>query len=250
MIVDRLPAGDLVGGLPDVSLNAVLAGQFALHAQPIRGGSEPWHELLLRPHDGTSPALLVAYAHQLGRAAELDRLVFAHALRLIRARRGSWSINVSSATLAHPQAPAQLLQLLQRSSVPASSLVLEVLEAPRSLATVVVDQCLQGVAQLRSVGIRIALDDLSFWPHPLPRSSAHILKVDREPVQLLRSPEHHRIAAQCIRSVVHSGAAAGAIVVAEGVETDEDLAAVADLGVKHWQGWLFGKPQPVEELPW
>jgi EAL domain-containing protein (putative c-di-GMP-specific phosphodiesterase class I) len=104
----------------------------------------------------------------------------------------------------------------------------------------------------RSLGWRVALDDVGAgWSSRsmLAAVRPDVVKLDKELVQALPD-EGARTVARAAVELAHSF---GAVVVAQGVETEQLAEDVAELGADLGQGWLFGRPvrprQPAEELP-
>jgi len=100
--------------------------------------------------------------------------------------------------------------------------------------------------KLRAQGIRVSIDDYGTGYSSLSYLCdlpVDELKLDREFVQ--RMLQHER-AAIVVRSSVHLAKSLGLIIVAEGVETAAEWAALRDAGCDLAQGYLLGRPMPVE----
>jgi EAL domain-containing protein (putative c-di-GMP-specific phosphodiesterase class I) len=123
--------------------------------------------------------------------------------------------------------------------------VLEITETVVMSELEVIDEVL---AALRQMGVQIAVDDfgtgfssLTF----LTRVSVDELKVDRSFVmKMAESPE----AAAIVRTTVDLGRELGLRVVAEGVETADQRAALAELGCTAAQGYHFFRPMPSDKI--
>jgi EAL domain-containing protein (putative c-di-GMP-specific phosphodiesterase class I) len=102
---------------------------------------------------------------------------------------------------------------------------------------------------LHQFGVRIAIDDFGTGYSQLsylPELPLDIVKLDRSFVDgIAGEPKRLALAA----SVVQLAHAIGAKVVAEGVENEDDLEAVRDLGCDHAQGFLLARPGPAEDVP-
>jgi len=127
-------------------------------------------------------------------------------------------------------------------------LVLEVGEADAIADRGHLDSVLEHV---RSVGFRVALADVGAgWTSRslLAAVRPDVVKLDKALVRQLPDDD----ARTMIRAVVEQAHALGAVVVAEGVESEPIAAEVSELGADLGQGWLFGRPErpvpPVEEL--
>ena len=100
---------------------------------------------------------------------------------------------------------------------------------------------------LRKLGISIAIDDFGTGYSSLSylhRFPVDILKVDRSFIQLLGTTQEPGLA----RSIVRLGDELGLRTVAEGIEYDEQLAALQHLGCTLGQGYLFAAPMPEDEI--
>ncbi|HYF28483.1 MAG TPA: EAL domain-containing protein, partial [Baekduia sp.] len=236
-------------------------GQLRLAFQPIvcaEGGAPAGVEALLRwtsPRDGdVSPAEFVALAEQAG---FIDRLG-AFALDESCARLAAWrarfglpaerlyvSVNVSALQLADPAFVDQVAQALARHRLPPAALALELTETallqegaePRAT-----------IAALHDMGVRLVLDDFGTGYSSLSyltRVPVSQLKIDRSFV----SGPHAGSSEPIFAAVSSMAAALGLSVVAEGVETHEQLERVTAQGCNLAQGYLFSRPVPALELP-
>jgi len=102
--------------------------------------------------------------------------------------------------------------------------------------------CQSVIAEIRSKGVRLAIDDLGAGFSNLKYISdlaPDIVKVDRELVAgLVCDGRQH----QLLKSIVRLCEQMGAAVVAEGIETQDEFHAVRDAGVQYGQGYLFARP--------
>ncbi|MEH1123454.1 EAL domain-containing protein [Micromonospora sp. CPCC 206061] len=155
------------------------------------------------------------------------------------------SVNLSARSLLDPRLPADIAELLRRHRVPAHRLVLEITETVVLSELEIIDEVL---GALRDLGVQISVDDfgtgfssLTF----LTRIPVDELKVDRSFVRKMAdSPE----AAAIVRTTVGLGRELGLRVVAEGVETADQRAALAALGCSAAQGYHFFKPMPADKI--
>jgi diguanylate cyclase (GGDEF)-like protein len=173
----------------------------------------------------------------------LDRAL-ATAARLARAGPAvPVAVNLSARSLLDPDLPEQVLRLLRAHRVPGRRLILEITE------TVVASQqpgVAEALAGLRSLGVRLAVDDfgtghasLSFLTRvPLDEvkvDGAFVARMDTEPA-----------AAAIVRATIELGRELGLRVVAEGVETADQLRWLRGLGCTAVQGFHFGEPVPAD----
>ncbi|GGL99638.1 sensor domain-containing phosphodiesterase [Nakamurella endophytica] len=242
--VDPVPGLASAPGRGAAELGGVLAGELVRSVyQPIvdlESAAVVGYEALARGPVGPlrNPAALLAAARAEGLLAELDDLCRRAALRGA-ARAGitgpqTLFVNVEPEGIR----PAALDDLLVRSADAGLPLVLEVTE--RSLAANPA-QLLATLARLRHAGWRVALDDVG-----VDDSTVGFMSVLRpDIVKLDLGLVHRRPGART--AAVHSAVQAyaerhGAVVLAEGIETEEHLSMARSLGATLGQGWLFGQP--------
>ncbi len=136
---------------------------------------------------------------------------------------------------------------LEESGLPAAHLSLEITE---SAMMVDVDRSIEVLGALRDLGVELAVDDfgtgfssLAYLKH----FPVQVLKIDRSFVRGLgRAGSAEDLA--FVRSIVSLARALGLDVIAEGVETPAQAAVLRELGCRRAQGYLFGRPMPVDEL--
>ncbi|MDQ1678438.1 MAG: hypothetical protein QOC93_3582 [Actinomycetota bacterium] len=238
---------------------AVDGGQLRLVFQPVVNvaeGRTVGAEALLRwehPRLGLlAPGSFIPLAEENGLIVSLDLW----ALRTACREAARWmsdgigfgrhvAVNLSGRTLGEPSLVEAVRTALVDSGLPAEQLQLEVVES-RSLVDLpgVVDR----LSAIRHLGVRVALDDFGTgfstlsWLQRLPVDR---IKVDRSFTAMLPAD---RASAALLRGVVALGAELGVEVVAEGVETPEQLATIRSAGCHLVQGFLLGRPMPPEQL--
>ena len=144
------------------------------------------------------------------------------------------SINVSPATVTS----AAFEELL--GAVPGERLVLEISEA--AVAYAETEEVLAVLERLRKEGMRVALDDTGSGPASLRQLlgiDPDIIKIDTDIVHGIDEDEMRQAIAYALASLADR---AGAISLAEGVETEGEAEMLTSLGVKAAQGFLFGRP--------
>jgi len=230
----------------DVPLDALLTGDglYCVY-QPfvdLDTGSVLAHEALLRGPAATpweSPAVLLRAAGDAGRLVELEacslRASLAQAERQSRGRPLTVFVNIEPKTLTHRL--DVVLELLAGRPEEVQ-VVVEITE--RALAADLAG-VLSGAEKLRAAGCAIALDDVGVEPQSLafiPLLRPEVVKLD---LGLLRTTGD--VATLTVAGAVRAYAeASGAEVVAEGIETPEDLTRALVLGATLGQGWLWGRP--------
>jgi EAL domain-containing protein (putative c-di-GMP-specific phosphodiesterase class I) len=188
------------------------------------------------------PDLLFAEARRIGRLAELDELCRRAALRAAVDQRVlaplMLFVNVEPEVL--DSAPLDDLVAIAADAPGEIQVVMEITE--RALATRPAE-LLRTVERVRSLGWKVALDDvgaddmsLAFMPLLRPE----VVKLDLRLVQERPDPA----IAEIMNAVNAYAERSGAVVLAEGIETERHLAVARALGARLGQGWLLGRPAP------
>jgi diguanylate cyclase (GGDEF)-like protein/PAS domain S-box-containing protein len=157
----------------------------------------------------------------------------------------SLAVNLSARELTHPDVVSTVLNAVRRSALDPSRITIEVTE---STAMADRDSGFRALRELSDAGVRIAIDDFgtgySSLDH-LREMPADILKIDRSFVAGMsaNSPDSALVAA-----AIAMGRALEMEVVAEGIETSEQVADLRELGCPLGQGYLFARPLPPEEI--
>ena len=156
------------------------------------------------------------------------------------------SVNVSVRQLHDPQFVTVVTEALAASGVPAEQLWLEVTE---SVMITEPTQALASLHRLNALGVRIAIDDFGTGYSSLSllqRFPIQCIKIDRAFVNdVVTEPATQNI----VRTIIAMATAMGADVVAEGVETTEQLAQLTSLDCHRAQGYLFSRPVHVDDVP-
>ena len=154
------------------------------------------------------------------------------------------AINVSGRTLHRPGMEDEILDQLRQAAVPCHRLVVEVTEGVQ----IQDDEVGLRLQRLRAHGVRVALDDFGTgWSSLsyLRRFPVDILKLDRSfTKELCKGADATAIPA----AVVQLAGALGLDIVAEGVETQPQRAALLHLGFKLSQGYLYSAALPGTDL--
>jgi diguanylate cyclase (GGDEF)-like protein len=248
------PDRDLVpGDLPDQA--AVLAIQDVIRArrltpvfQPIvdlRDGAVLGFEGLIRPGPAapfSNPGQLFAAAASAGRTSELDLACFevvAAGSAQIDAHQVV-SINLSPQTLEMEGFSASwLLEILARYHVSPGRVIVELTERE---AITDLPRIRESVASLQNAGVRIAADDVGAGNAGLRLLSQlrfDIVKID---LSLVQEGVQRDSSRNVVRSLMDLAARQGAVAIAEGLETAEQLRALRELGMTTGQGYLLGRP--------
>jgi diguanylate cyclase (GGDEF)-like protein len=244
----------LITGAPNVPVGAL-----EVFYQPIvdASGREEFGrvEALVRwrhPEQGLiQPINFVGLAERIGLTSALTRQVLAIALDQANRWRALGhptmvSVNLSASDLVDAALVDDVLHGLSRRGLPPSSLVVEITEA---VAMGDLESGHAVLAVLREAGIGVAIDDFGTGYSALSylqRLPATELKLDLSlTAKIVEEPASAAIASACI-NLAHT---LGLVVVAEGVETQEQVDVLVGMGCDHLQGYLFGRPEPAGTLP-
>ena len=157
---------------------------------------------------------------------------------------GTMEVNLSARQIDHPELVSTVENILEQTGLPPENLTLEITESALMRDAVSALQVLQA---LKSIGVALAIDDFGTGYSSLSylqRFPLDILKVDKSFVDELGLDQGTEIVA----AVINLAHALGLNVVAEGVETEEQLGALQQLGCDYAQGYLFSRPVPASEL--
>lgn len=232
------------------------ADALTVHLQPIfretpAGLSCEMVEALVRGPAGThlaDPSVLFEYARRKQEEVAVDRLCVAAITRqaALLPEEVCVAINVHASTLAQdPKFPAFVAHTLDHYEISPSRLVVEVIEhSPTWFAG-----ALRGILdELRELGIRIALDDFGVGSSNLAlllECRPEVLKLDRSFITGCDQRPEHRLVIKTSLELAHG---LGAELVAEGIETEPELAVLGRLGVSLYQGHLLARPLPPEAI--
>jgi EAL domain-containing protein (putative c-di-GMP-specific phosphodiesterase class I) len=213
--------------------------------QPIfdlRTGQPRGYEGLIRPMQGSGfadPSELFAAAEAAGKTVELDLACLATSISAFASLRltGSLTLNLSPRTLeADDFSVHTLVRLLDRHGVSPSRVVLELTERE---AVEDMDRLVRAVEACRAAGMRIAADDVGAGNAGLRLLSQlkfDIVKID---LSLVQGGAVRATSEEVVRTLKDLADRWGALVIAEGVETAEQLAFVRSLGIRAGQGYIM-----------
>ncbi|WP_048466698.1 bifunctional diguanylate cyclase/phosphodiesterase, partial [Methylobacterium aquaticum] len=193
------------------------------------------------------PGAFIPLAEETGLVVALGEWVLRAACREAAgwARPLKVAVNLSPRQFQQIDLPERVLAILTETGLPPDRLEIEVTE------TVIINDMARAMTVLRrlkSFGIRIAMDDFGTGYSSLATLQAFpfdTIKIDRSFVSQL---EQRPAAAMIVRAVLGLGRSLDIQVVAEGVETEGQMLFLIAEGCGEMQGYLFGKPQPVEQI--
>ena len=228
-ISDRLAPVTAAGG-PDVVLQPIvdLCTGGRVGAEALSRFPAAW---------GRTPDVVFGEAHRIGEGHRLELLALARGAGLLDRVSGYVSLNVSPQTLLTPMC-GELL-----STLPLERVVLELSEHDQVRDYPALEDAL---APHRRRGMRLAIDDVGAGFSSLRHivlACPDVIKLDRSIVSGIDSDPMLAKLAQSLVGFAHSF---DVCVVAEGVETTAEHAVLQSLGVDGGQGWLFGRPAPVD----
>jgi PAS domain S-box-containing protein len=227
--------------------SALADGRMVVHRQPVVGladGREQGYELLVRMQAQDSgellaPAAFMPAAERFGLVRSIDVWMVARALEL--ATRFAPEVNLSAVTLCDAGARRQIIRLLESAPQAAARLVFEITETAAAEHLVA---ALEFAEQLTRFGCGLALDDFGtgFGSFTYLRSlPLRYLKIDQSFVRdLPRSDGDRRI----VQSIIGIAQQFDLLTIAEGVEDEETLRLLREMGADFAQGFYLGRPAP------
>ncbi len=192
-----------------------------------------WEALSRFPAGTPSPAEWFSAAQATKQTVALETAAITAAIEAFDATDGFLAVNVSEQTLVSDD----LSRLLQ--SVPLDRMIFEVTEH-----SIINDypSLLKALNTLRSAGARVAIDDTgagySTFQHVLALEP-ELIKLD---ISLIRGIDHDRRRQALVAAIGVFGAQTDSLVLAEGIETAQELACLQYLGIDLGQGYLLGRP--------
>jgi diguanylate cyclase (GGDEF)-like protein/PAS domain S-box-containing protein len=198
-------------------------------------------------HGPVSPAEFIPLAEEIGLINEIGEWV----LRTACAEAAKWpkhitvAVNLSPIQFKSHALPTMVRMVLSDTELPAKRLELEITEGVFLSND---DHVHDMIASLKSIGVKLALDDFGTGYSSLSylqRVPFDKIKIDRSFVTGASDLEGRNAA--LIRAMVGLASDLKMQTTAEGVETQDELALVRNLGCSLIQGYIFGKPMPPEE---
>jgi EAL domain-containing protein (putative c-di-GMP-specific phosphodiesterase class I) len=187
-----------------------------------------------------SPADFIPIAEASGLIVPIGRWVLERACTAVAALGDLHvAVNVSAVQLRQADFVDQVVAALEASGLPAERLVVELTE---SALVDDVDAVTASFGALRALGVRVAIDDFGTGFSSLATLAdlpVDLLKLDRSFVAAMSDSAPH---AALVSGVVSLAERVGLPIVAEGVETEEQLAALRDLDCTFAQGYHLGRP--------
>lgn len=237
---------------------AIDLDQLVLHYQPIvclKTGRLSGFEALVRwPHAQEGwlmPDSFIPLAEETGLVTPMTRLLINKAAKQLASWRQlypnasdmSVSVNVSADYFADEEMPDEVLKVVRQAGLTPDSLRLEITE------TQIIENaeaCMRNIQKLREAGVRVYIDDFGTGYSSLNYLTSfrvNALKIDRSFMHKLPNDGDETVVVRTISSL---GQSLGMDVIAEGVESIEQLRKLQQFGCQYVQGFLISRPLAVE----
>ncbi len=237
---------------------AIHAGELTVYYQPIidtRTGQISSLEALARWRHPTrgliSPGTFIPLAEESGMIIDLGHTVLLEACRQTRQWHTNFahlqpgiSVNVSRLQLAHPSFHHHVADALNEANLEPSTLTVEVTE---SVLAAEFAPVLATLDKLRQTGIRVAIDDFGTGYSSLAALGElpiDIIKIDKRFIDHLTRDRQGR---GFVNAILELARTLQVETIAEGVEDEQQLSALSDLGCTHVQGYLYSPPIPADQ---
>jgi len=225
--------------------------RLVLHGQPIidlRTGKRVQRELLLRMRGARAgdsglipPGRFLPVAEEYGFIGEIDRWVVDQATELAVTR--SVELNVSAHSVSDPAFVDHVRSALKRTGADPATLTFEITET----ALIENEEAARGfVEDLHRLGCRVALDDFGTGYGGftyLKQLPIDYLKID---IEFVRDLCHNSASRKVVEAVISLAKGFGLQTIAEGVEDEDTLTLLRELGADMAQGYHIGVPAPLE----
>ena len=253
LVAHPVPVRERQSSYRDRVTAALGTERFTLFAQPIvelQSNQVTRHELLLRVIDETggpqSPIQVLSTAERLDAVYEIDLWVLERAMQLAAERSDlCLQINLSGRSVGDPRLTAEVEGLIRRYGVNPEQLTFEITE---TALIGNLSEARQFADRVRDLGCELALDDFgsgyaSF--RYLRLFPIDLVKIDGDYVaDLVDNPQDQVL----VRALVQVCQAYGIHTVAEFVQDEPTLRMLREFGVDYVQGYLIGRPEPVDGL--
>jgi diguanylate cyclase (GGDEF)-like protein len=238
---------------------ALKSGEFALHYQPkveLKTGRIVGFEALVRWHHPrrnlVDPDHFIPIAEEIGLISPIGQWVLERACRQAKGWHEAHpdlppltiAVNLSPSQFRNPDLVEEVEEVLRETGLDPSALELEITEgvamedAPSTLTT---------LYKLKGLGAKLSIDDFGTGYSSLSylkRFPVDYLKLDRSITEGLDQDPRNNAVASAVIALAHN---LGQQVIAEGVETEEQLGRLGLLGCDIGQGHLFAEPVPNED---
>lgn len=252
------PAIEMRATLENELAFALQANQFLLYYQiQVDAEQQPiGAEVLLRWQHPTlgmiPPDQFIPIAEDTGEIVAIGQWVLAQACQQLRQWSQSaltaslqLSVNVSAIQFSQPEFVDTVTETVQASGCDARRLRLELTE---SLIVKNLDEVIGKISALRALGISFSLDDFGIGQSSLlvlKRLPLDELKIDRS---FIKDIVHNSYDAFIVQTIINMGKNLGHSVIAEGVEVQQQMTLLQEMGCHCFQGYLFSRPLPLQDF--
>jgi PAS domain S-box-containing protein len=200
-----------------------------------------------RPHGIVMPGAFIQVADEIGLTLSINRQLMREACEQL----GRWhelfpdqppltvSANITARQFAQPDLSAQIGEILRDTGIDPKCVDLEITE---NVAMADAERSAVVLAELKALGVRLSIDDFGTGYSSLcrlQRFPVDVLKIDRA---FISGMENDHETQEIVRTILVLAHSLGMKVVAEGIERQEQMAMLKDLGCELGQGYLFSKP--------
>ena len=198
-----------------------------------------------------SPGIFIPLFEENGLIQKLDTYVWQETARQIREWKDSLgysipiSVNVSRIDLYDPNLPDTLLAIMKRQNLSGKDFLLEVTESAYTQDS---QQIVETVETLRSMGFQIEMDDFGTGYSSLNMISTLPIDALKLDMQFIRNAFQDGGNTHMLEVIIGIAGYLSVPVIAEGVETEEQLHALRLLGCDLVQGYFFSRPVPPDEF--
>lgn len=212
-------------------------------------------EALARMRDAegnfVSPGDFIPVAEKVGLIDQLDSMVFKKATKFFgdllkkTDKKLTLSLNASVRHLMKKGFVEEICGLIQQNGIAPDQLEIEITE---SIFMDSGDKSVQCISDLKDMGVKLAIDDFGTGYSSLSylnRIPANLLKIDKSFIDTVHANESSK---QYVAAMISIGHIMGLDVISEGVEDEEQLEALRSIGCNYIQGYIWGRPMPMEEI--
>jgi EAL domain-containing protein (putative c-di-GMP-specific phosphodiesterase class I) len=197
-----------------------------------------------------SPAEFIPVAEDVGLIDKIDSQVFRIAAGFLSNLTGKTdtdviiSVNVSARHMMKNDFVEEVKRIISESGAPASQIEVEITE---SVMIDSAEKALHVIDELKAIGVTIAIDDFGTGYSSLSylnKFPANLLKIDKSFIDKMNQSDSSK---QYVAAIISIGHILGFDVISEGVEDESQLITLREIGCDLIQGFVWGKPLPLEE---
>lgn len=208
-----------------------------------------WH----RPEGLVLPGEFIPVADETGLIVPINRLVIEEACEQLRTWQSQFpsetpltmSVNIAPRQFVQSDLAREIRLILERTGLVANTLQLEIME---TLAMADAEKAAQTLADMKAIGVRVSIDDFGTGYSCLSRLQrlpVDCLKVDRSFISKMDDDSDSQ---EIVRLIITMAHGLSLKVVAEGTETEKQIAVLRRLDCEMAQGYFFARPAPADEI--